>query len=121
MLLIEKCESTEETIKVLEKIINKVKDKDKDILIRILKLILNEKIGEQEVKRLVSKIEGGDGEMLAVIDMVRRENQMYINMGKKQTCIEIAKKLLSRNIPKEDIQEITGLKQKELDSISKEK
>lgn len=125
MLLIEKCESTEETIKVLEKIINKVKDKDKDILIRILKLILNEKIGEQEVKRLVSKIEGGNEEMLAVIDMVRRENQMYINIGKKegkkQTCIEIAKKLLSRNIPKEDIQEITGLKQKELDSIAKEK
>lgn len=135
MMLVEKCKNTEEIINAYEKIIPKVKEEDKDILIRIVKILLKEKIGEKEVKRLLKKIEGGSEEMLAAIDMIRRENQMYINIGKKegkkegkeegrkegrkQSCIEIAKKLLSRNISKIDVAEITGLKISEIDKIEK--
>ena len=74
--------------------------------------------------------------MLAVVDMIRRENQMYIDMGRKEgkkegkiegkiegikeKSIEIAKKLLSKNTSKKEIIEITGLNEKEIDKILKE-
>ena len=62
--------------------------------------------------------------MLAVLDMIERENQMYIDIGRKEGKIEgfkeIAKKLLNKNISKEEISEITGLNEKEIDKISKE-
>ena len=61
--------------------------------------------------------------MLAVVDMIRRENQMYIDMGRKEGKIqgikEIAKKLLSKNISKEEISEITGLDETEIERIAR--
>ena len=127
MMLIEKSKSKEEIIETLEKVIEKTKENDKDILIRTIKLILKEKIGEQEVERLINKIEGGNKEMLAVLDMIERENQMYIDMGRKEgkiegikeKSIEIAKKLLSKNTSKKEISEITGLDETEIERIAR--
>ena len=64
-----------------------------------------------------------------MVDMIRRENQMYIDIGRKEgkiegikeKSIEIAKKLLSKNTSKKEISEITGLDKKEIDKIEKEK
>ena len=121
MMLIEKSKNTEETVETLEKVIERTKEEDKDILIRIIKIVLKEKLGEDEVERLVNKIEEGrKKEVLAVVDMIRRENQMYIDIGRKKGIKEIARKLLNKNIPKEEISEITGLNEKEIDKISKE-
>ena len=131
MMLIEKTKSKEEIIDTIEKVIEKTKENDKDILIRIIKLILKEKIGEQEVERLINKIEGGNKEMLAVLDMIERENQRNIDMGRKEgrkegkiegikeKSIEIAKKLLSKNTSKKEISEITGLDETEIDRIAR--
>ena len=78
---------------------------------------------DKEVERLVNKIEGGKKEMLAVVDMIRKENQMYVNIGRKEgrkeTYIEIVKKLLNKNISKKEISEITGLNKIEIDEIAK--
>ena len=141
MLLIEKSKNTEETVETLEKVIERTKEEDKDVLIRIIKIVFKEKLGDDEVERLVNKIEEGRGkEVLAVVDMIRRENQMYIDMGRKEgrkegkkegkiegkiegikeKSIEIAKKLLSKNTSKKEIIEITGLNEKEIDKILKE-
>ena len=125
MMLIEKSKNKEEIIETIEKVIEKTKENDKEILIRIIKLILKEKIGDQEVARLINKIEGGNKEMLAVLDMIERENQMYIDIGRKEGrkegFKEIARKLLNKNISKEEISEITGLNKKEIDKLEKEK
>ena len=141
MMLIEKSKNTEETVETLEKVIERTKEEDKDVLIRIIKIVFKEKLGDDEVERLVNKIEEGRGkEVLAVVDMIRRENQMYIDMGRKEgrkegkkegkiegkiegikeKSIEIAKKLLSKNTSKKEIIEITGLNEKEIDKILKE-
>ena len=140
-MLIEKSKNTEETVETLEKVIERTKEEDKDVLIRIIKIVFKEKLGDDEVERLVNKIEEGRGkEVLAVVDMIRRENQMYIDMGRKEgrkegkkegkiegkiegikeKSIEIAKKLLSKNTSKKEIIEITGLNEKEIDKILKE-
>ena len=141
MMLIEKSKNTEETVETLEKVIERTKEEDKDVLIRIIKIVFKEKLGDDEVERLVNKIEEGrKKEVLAVVDMIRRENQMYIDMGRKEgrkegkkegkiegkiegikeKSIEIAKKLLSKNTSKKEIIEITGLNEKEIDKILKE-
>ena len=61
--------------------------------------------------------------MLAVLDMIERENQMYIDIGRKEgikeKSIEIAKKLLSKKTSKKEISEITGLDESEIDKIAK--
>ena len=127
MLLIEKSKNTEETVETLEKVIERTKEEDKDVLIRIIKIVFKEKLGDDEVERLVNKIEEGrEKEVLAVVDMIRRENQMYIDMGRKEgkiegikeKSIEIAKKLLSKNTSKKEISEITGLDETEIDRIA---
>ena len=70
--------------------------------------------------------------MLAVVETIRRENQMYINMGRKEARKEarkemknnlykIAQKLLERNTSKEEVSEITGLNEKEIEKVLKMK
>ena len=144
MMLIEKSKSKEEIIEKIEKVIERTKENDESILTSIIKLVLKEKIGDQEVERLINKIEGGNKEMLAVLDMIERENQRYIDIGRekgikegrkegrkegkkegkiegiKEKSIEIARKLLNKNTSKEEISEITGLDKKEIDKIEKE-
>ena len=123
MMLIEKSKSKEEIIEKIEKVIERTKENDESILTSIIKLVLKEKIGDQEVTRLINKIEGGNKEMLAVLDMIERENQMYIDIGRKEgikeKSIEIAKKLLSKKTSKKEISEITGLDESEIDKIAR--
>ena len=125
MMLLEKSESTEETIEMLEKIIPCIKKDDEELLKRIISILFGEKIGEEKTKELIEKINGGDGKMLAVVDMIRNENQMYINMGRKEgrkeerkiRNIEIAQKLLKLKMPITQISEITELTEKEIKSL----
>ena len=59
--------------------------------------------------------------MLAVVDMIRNENQMYINMGRKEERkirnIEIAQKLLKLKMPITQISEITKLPKEEIEKL----
>ena len=66
--------------------------------------------------------------MLALVDMIRNENKMYINMGRKegrketkiklkQQCLEIAENLLKLNMPISQISEVTKLPQEEIEKI----
>ena len=125
MLLIEKSKNTEETIETLEKVIERTKEEDKDVLIRIIEIVFKEKLGYDEVERLVNKIEEGrKKEVLAVVDMIRRENQMYIDMGRKEGKIEgikeIARKLFKMGLTSEQVEEATQLKKEEIEKIAKE-
>ena len=126
MMLIERGKNIDEIIKILNEVVLKTKDEDKELLKRIILIIFEEKIGYKETMKLIDKLEGGNKEMLAVVETIRRENQMYINMGRKEVrkemknnLYQIAKKLIERNTPKEDILEITGLKEKDIEKIVK--
>lgn len=130
MMLIERGKNIDEIIKILNEVVLKTKDEDKELLKRIILIIFEEKIGYKETMKLIDKLEGGNKEMLAVVETIRRENQMYINMGRKEgrkevrkemknNLYQIAKKLIERNTPKEDILEITGLKEKDIEKIVK--
>lgn len=130
MMLIEKGKDTNEIIEILNKVIKSTKDENKEMLKRIIFIALEEKLGYKETMEVIDKIDGGEEEMLAIVDTIRKENQMYINMGRKEAKKEakkeiknklykIAQKLLERNTSKEDVAEITGLKEKEIEKVLK--
>ena len=124
MMLLEKSESTEESIEMLEKIIPNTNKKEKELLKRVISILFGEKIGEEKTKELIEKIDGGEGKMLALVDMIRNENQMYINIGRKegeeklkQRCLEIAQNLLKLKMPISQISEVTKLPKEEIEKL----
>lgn len=138
MILIEKSKNTENIVEILEKIVKITKEEDKDTLRRIISIILEEKIGITKAKELIEKMEGDEGNMLAVVDMIRRENQMYIEIGKKEGKIEgkkegkkegvkqgelkekikIVTNMLKEKFNIETIQKITGINKEEIEKIA---
>ena len=129
MMLIEKSKNTENIVELLEKIVKITKEEDKETLRRIISIILEEKIGITKAKELIEKMEGDEGNMLAVVDMIRRENQMYIEIGKKEGKIEgkleekikIVTNMLKEKFNVEMIQKITGVDKEEIEKIEKQK
>lgn len=120
-MLIEKSKNTEEIAETLEKIINRIQKEDKELLKSIIEIFLEEKIGIQKSTELIRKLESESDSMLAIVDMIRKENQMYINIGKKEgkkdTLKEIAIKMLKKNLTEKEITEITGISKKELNNL----
>ena len=133
MMLIEKSKNTEEIAETLEKIINKTHKEDKELLKSIIEIFLEEKIGIQKSTELIRKLESESDSMLAIVDMIRKENQMYIDMGRKEgkkegkiegkteTIKEIVNKMLRKNLPEKTIIEITGINPKEIEEIKNSK
>ena len=148
-MLIEKSKNTENIVEILEKIVKITKEEDKETLRRIISIILEEKIGITKAKELIEKMEGDEGNMLAVVDMIRRENQMYIEIGKKEgrkegrkegkiegkiegkkegkiegkleEKIKIVTNMLKEKFNVEMIQKITGVDKEEIEKIEKQK
>ena len=122
MMLIEKSKNTENIVEILEKIVKITKEEDKETLRRIISIILEEKIGITKAKELIEKMEGDEGNMLAVVDMIRRENQMYIEIGKKEgelkEKIKIVTNMLKEKFNIETIQKITGINKEEIEKIA---
>ena len=120
MMLVEKAKNSDDIVSAVERILKVTKEEDRDLLKRIILIILNRKIGENEAYRLANKLRGDDENMLAVLDMIDRENQMYINIGKKESTLEIARKMLRLKVNTNIIKEATGLKEEEIEKIGKE-
>ena len=131
-MLIEKYKNTENIVEILEKIVKITKEEDKDTLRRIISIILEEKVGITKAKELIEKMEG-DENMLAVVDMIRRENQMYIEIGKKEgkkegekqgelkEKIKIVTKMIKEKFSVDMIQKITGVNKEEIEKIAQNK
>ena len=96
-------------------------DEEKELLKRVISILFGEKIGEEKTKELIEKIDRGEEKMLALVDMIRNENQMYINIGKKEgkkeKYLEIAKNLLKINMPISQISEVTKMSKEEIAKI----
>ena len=127
IMLLEKSKSTEETIKMLEEVIPNIKEEYKELLKRVISMLLEEKIGKEKAEELINKINGGEEEMLALLDMVRNENQMYINIGKEEErknsekkFREIVKNLLRLKMPISQISEVTKLTEEEIEKLKQQ-
>lgn len=129
-MLIEKTKNIDETVKYLEKITEKINSDEqtysteiRELFKNILNKIIRNKIGEEDTNKILDNLnrKGGDVKMMAVFEMIQKENEEIYMNGRKQGKIEgikeIAKKLLSKNISKREISEITGLKDDEIEKL----
>ena len=135
-MLLEKATSDEELIKYTEKIIDVLKNNGdiynneiEEIFISIINLILNRKIGNKKSQELIKRLKGDDGEMLAVLDMIDRENMKIYKKGrtegkkegkkegKIEALIDVAKKMINEKLSIEKIIEITGLNKEEIEKL----
>ena len=128
-MLLEKTRYSNDLAIYLEKIVlevnssKKVYSKDqKQILKTIINLVLIKKLEKVKAKELIKKLEEGDNNMLAVLEMIDEENRRLIEtgekrwkkQGKKIEKIETVKKMLIRGFSIETISDITELSEKEI-------
>ena len=107
---------------------NKYNDTQKNLLFNIIKYTLNNILSENEIKKYKEKLEG-EKNMLAVFEMIEEEKQnSYISgkkegitKGKKESIKQIAEKMIKMKIDKNIIINVTGLNEKELEQIEKQK
>ena len=134
-MIIEKSKTNKELKENIEKIINEILNKNnkyndtqKNLLFNIIKYTLNNILSENEIKKYKEKLEG-EKNMLAVFEMIEEEKQnSYISgkkegitKGKKESIKQIAEKMIKMKIDKNIIINVTGLNEKELEQIEKQK
>lgn len=74
----------------------------------------------KKTKGLVEKLNsGGDGKVLAVLDMIDRENRRIRKEGIKEGKIEVARELLKKKMSFEYIEEVTGLSRSVIEKLKK--
>lgn len=143
IMIIEKSKTNKELKENIEKIINEILNKNnkyndtqKNLLFNIIEYTLNNILSENEIKKYKEKLEG-EKNMLAVFEMIEEEKQnSYISgkkegitegitkgkkEGKKESIKQIAKKMIKMRIDKNIIINVTGLDEKEIEQIEKQK
>ena len=115
IMLLEKSKSSEELVENLEEINPKLKSEEKETLKRILIYALEEYLEEEKLEQIINKMnKGGEEEMLAMVEMLKREKQTDIARGKSegaaQRTVKLAKRMLKEKLDIEMIEKITGLK-----------
>ncbi len=128
-MLIEAKSDTNNIVECLDKIIdvvNKNKEYSKEqkkLLSIMLDMVLRIKIdNDDQTNRLIEKIKiGGEEEMLALVENIKRENIRLVNQGRKEGIrkrnIEIAKKLKEKSSSIEFIMEVTGLSKEKIEKL----
>lgn len=122
MMLIEKSNTEKELEVNLNKIIERKEifnQNQKEFFISIIQLVLQKKLGKGKTSVFVNKLRKGDENMLAVLDMLDRENARIRKEGKIQSKIEIAQNMLKEKFSINTISKITGLKKEEIEKIQK--
>ena len=125
IMLIEKSDTEKQLELNLNKIIERKELFDQEqiqLFITIIQLVLQNQLGKDKANEFVHKLRKEDENMLSVLEMLDRENTRIRNEGKKEGKregkIEIAKKMLIKKIPINEILELTGLRKEEIEKIN---
>lgn len=123
-MLIEKAKYKEELVKYLDDIVIKINknrdfynDESVEILIAIINLILKKKIGEEKAEELIKCLKGGNGKVLAVLDMIEKDDKRIFIRGKKEGKKEMIKAMINENIPIDIIEKVSKLTKKEIENL----
>lgn len=121
LMLLEKIENAQELYEVYKKIIRNEKDKSNvKLLLIILRYIYKGKLGEKYTKDLEKDLtvkleEGGNENMIeeTISRLIQKENRELINKGRKESLIDVAKRMLKENMDIDFITKITGLRKEQ--------
>ena len=125
MMLLEKAKNSKELVEFIKKVIPKTKKDDIELLKRIVALGLRKKLTSEDIQKLLQIMEGDGEDMLAFLDMLEKENQMYINIGKTEGIkegrleekVKIIKNMLNEKLSIDKISKITGVKKEEIEKM----
>ena len=122
IFLLEKTEAGEEFVEVLKEIIERTKDEeDRKRLTTIIQTSLREKIGKENVDEIIKKMKGSEVTMLGSLSrIVDKERAIGVEEGITQGIMRIINNMLAKGIKIEEIKEITGLSNKEIEEVKKE-
>ena len=121
MMALEKTKNPDELYDNLEEITQKEIEKiNRDILIRVIKYIYNETLGEKRVKNITRKLERlGDKEM--IIEVIKKDRKMQFQKGERlgisKTITQIVKEMLQKQMSDKDIMDIVKIDQKKLEKL----
>lgn len=131
LILLEKAENKEILVKYLEDISEEVSNnkfydkKQKETLITIIELVFKRKIGKEKTEEIINKLKGGEENMLAVVEMLEKDDRRIrregIKDGIKKQTIKMIKKLKELNYPEEEIQKIMELSKEEIKNLMSSK
>ncbi len=121
LMLLEKIKSAQELYEVYRKIIKNEKEQSNmKLLLIILKHIykgkLDEKYTKELEKELITKLEkGGEVDMIeeTIKRLIQKENKELVNKGRKESLIDVAKRMLKENVDIDFITKITGLRKEQ--------
>ncbi len=139
IMLIEKSKTEEKLCETLNRIyieINKnatvYTKEERKFLNKATSVLALNIVGEKKAKEILKNIDvGGEGDMLAVFDMIREENERIFNDGRKagiktgiktgiqQNRIEYIKNMLKEKLPIDLISRITGASKEEIEKYKK--
>ena len=102
----------------------KIKKINRDILIRVIKYIYNETLGEEKAKDIINKLERlGDKEM--IIEVIKKDREMQFQKGEKcgeklgiaKAIAEMVKEMINNNLSDEQIMKIAKIDSKKLEKL----
>ena len=128
IMIIEKCNTENEIEKYMNKIIEFMKNQErKDILAEIISNIIEPIIGEEKTEEMLNKLYrkeicGMSPFTKTLLDMknkyetkgMQKGIQEGKREGKKEGILNIAKRMIEKNIETEEIKELTGLSNEEI-------
>jgi len=141
MMALEKTKNPDELYDNLEEITQKEIEKiNRDILIRVIKYIYNETLGEEKTKDIINKLErAGDKEMIIEVIKKDREQQWLKGrivgmqegrqegekigerrgekLGIAKAITQMVKEMIRSNLSDEQIMKITKIEEKELEKL----
>ena len=117
--ILEKAESTEEILDIIDKLANKITNEEKrENLQRIVEYLLDNKILKEEMKKIKEKLKNGEGsDIMHVHEVLRRDREKFRKEGKREGRLEqaviVAQRMLAEKLDVNLIMRITGLKKEQ--------
>lgn len=113
--ILERAESTEEILEIIDKISKKITNEEKRTnLKRIIEYLLDDKILKEEMEAIREKLKNKErDDIMRVHEVIRRDREKYKKEGKLEQTIIVAQKMLEENIDVNLIMKITGLKKEQ--------
>ena len=113
--ILEKAESTEEILEIIDKISKKITNEEKRTnLKRIVEYLLDDKILKEEMEEIKEKLKNKErDDIMRVHEVIRRDREKYKKEGKLEQAILVAQKMLEEKLDVNLIMKITGLKKEQ--------
>ena len=142
IMLIEKERNTKDLVRTMFEIKEKIQnDKNKEVVYTTMELALNKKFGTKVARKIMEKIIGKEsGDMLAVEEMVLKENKMLRDEGRKigisegkkigisegkligidEGIIRVAKEMLKNGVDDKYVEKYTHLSKEKIEKLKAE-